>query len=158
MTETWLAPYMDRMEEMSRNFFRYFHARIEAEGGLSPSQFFVLKTLKAAGTLTVTDLAKKLGMTTAGATGLIDRLVRSGLAVRERDSRDRRIVWVSLSEEGARQFAVACALRRTILGELFSNLTPEEVAQLVHLYEKVFRNIPAPDAEPACPEPSNEAR
>lgn len=154
MTETWLAPYMDRMEEMSRFFFRYFHARIEAEGGLSPSQFFVLKTLKAANTLTVTDLARKLSMTTAGATGLIDRLARSGLVARERDGRDRRIVWVRLSSEGERQFAAACALRRTILGELFATLSPDEVAQLVGLYEKVFRNIPAPDAGPTCPEPS----
>lgn len=154
MTETWLAPYMDRMEEMSRNFFRYFHARIEAEGGLSPSQFYVLKTLKAAKTLTVTDLAKRLSMTTAGATGLIDRLVRTDLVTRERDRRDRRVVWVRLSDEGARQFAAACALRRTVMSELFATLSRDEVAQLVDLYEKVFRNIPAPEADPACPEPA----
>jgi len=154
VTETWLTPYMDRMEEMSRYFFRYFHARIEAEGGLSPSQFFVLKTLKAAGTLTVSDLARSLGMTTAGATGLVDRLTRAGLVTRQRDHRDRRVVWVHLSDEGARQYAGACALRRTVLSELFSTLSPDEVAQLVGLYEKVFRNIPAPEAEPTSPEPS----
>lgn len=157
MTETWLAPYMDRMEEMSRNFFRYFHARIEAEGGLSPSQFFVLKNLKAADTLTVTDLARSLGMTTAGATGLVDRLSRAGLVDRERDQRDRRVVWVRLSDEGARQFSAAGALRRGVLSELFSTLSRDEVAQLVGLYEKVLRNIPVPDAEPAAPEPAIES-
>jgi DNA-binding MarR family transcriptional regulator len=145
---------MDRMEEMSRYFFRHFHARIETEGGLSPSQFIVLKTLKAAGTLTVSDLARSLGMTTAGATGLVDRLTRAGLVTRERDRRDRRVVWVHLSEPGAGQYAAACALRRKILSELFSTLSQGEVAQLVGLYEKVFRNIPVPEAGPTCPEPS----
>lgn len=151
MTETWLAPYLDRMEEISRLFFRHFHARIEAAGGLSPSQFFVLKVLQMAGTLTVGDLAQKMGMSTAGATGLIDRLVRSELVERTRDENDRRVVWIRLSEEGARQFGHACAQRRAILAELFAALTPDEVAQLVNLFEKVSRSVPAPDPGPDLP-------
>ncbi|HWI52520.1 MAG TPA: MarR family transcriptional regulator, partial [Symbiobacteriaceae bacterium] len=144
MTETWLAPYLDRMEELSRHFFRYFHARIEAEGGLSPSQFFVLKLLRAGGTLTVSDLAQKLSVSTAGATGLLDRLVRAGLVERTRDEGDRRIVWVRLSAEGVRQFTEAGRIRRAIMAELFAPLTPEEAQQLVYLYEKVAGSIAVP--------------
>jgi len=148
VTETWLAPYLDRMEEMSRHFFRYFHSRIEAAGGLSPSQFLVLKVLQNAGTVTVSELAQRIGISTAGATGLLDRLVRAGLVERTRDQADRRVVWVHLSPEGENQLAAACRLRRTILAELFAPLSQDEVQQLVRLYEKVFRNAPDPLPEP----------
>ncbi|HWI63404.1 MAG TPA: MarR family transcriptional regulator [Symbiobacteriaceae bacterium] len=152
MTETWLAPYLDRMEEMSRLFFRYFHARIEAEGGLSPSQFFVLKILKADGTVTVSDLAQKLGVSTAGATGLIDRLVKADLVQRCRDENDRRIVWVRLSDEGVRQLAAASQTRRQIFAELLAPLSQAEVEQWVRLYEKIYQGIPSLTPGPeVCP-------
>jgi MarR family transcriptional regulator, organic hydroperoxide resistance regulator len=144
--ESWLAPYMDRMEELSRRFFRYFHSRVEEAGGLSPSQFFVLKVL-AQGTVSVSDLAVKLGMTAAGATGLVDRLVKVGLVERHRDEADRRIVWVGLSEAGRIELDAARQVRRTVLGELFSPLTPAEVQQLVALYEKVAARIPGPEGQ-----------
>lgn len=143
MTDAWLAPYLDRMEEMSRRFYRYFHARIEAEGGLSPSQFIVLKVLQAEGSLTVSDLAAKLGVSTAGATGLVDRLVRAEMVERTRDRNDRRVVWLRLSDHGAAQLSAACQTRRQIIAELLAPLTQPEVQQWVQLYEKISRGIPA---------------
>ncbi|HLN64293.1 MAG TPA: MarR family transcriptional regulator [Symbiobacteriaceae bacterium] len=139
----WLTPYLDRMEELSRRFFRHFHSRIEEEGGLSPSQYLVLKVLDKLETLTVSDLAARLDMTVAGATGLLDRLVRAGLVERERDLVDRRVVRVTLSEEGRRQLQAAAAQRRAILADFFGPLTREEVAQLVAIYEKVAHKMPA---------------
>ncbi|HWI52030.1 MAG TPA: MarR family transcriptional regulator, partial [Symbiobacteriaceae bacterium] len=104
----------------------------------------VLKVLENAGTMTVSDLAQKIGISTAGATGLLDRLVRANLVERTRDQSDRRIVWVRLSGEGANQLAEACRLRRSILAELMASLTPDEVHQFMHLFEKISRNAPAP--------------
>jgi DNA-binding MarR family transcriptional regulator len=142
-----LAPFLDRMEEVSRRFFRYVHNRIQTEGGLTPSQFFLLKELEAEGALTVTEAAQRLGTTVAGATGLLDRMARSGLIERSRDEADRRLVWVRMSSTGAALLTRALQQRREIMAELFQALTPAELAQLVALYEKVARALPAPGAE-----------
>lgn len=147
LEQDWLAPYLDRMVEMSRRFFRHFHARLEEVGGLSPSQFFLLRILEQAGACTVSDLAQRLDMTVAGATGLIDRLVKAKLVTRHRGEEDRRVVRVALSPEGARQAAAACRQRREVMAEFFGALEPGEVAQLVTLYEKLIRAIPEPGSD-----------
>jgi DNA-binding MarR family transcriptional regulator len=142
-----LAPLLDRMEELFRRIFRYVQSRIQAEGGLPPSQFFLLKELEAEGSLTVTEAAQRLGTTAAGATGLLDRMARAGLIERSRDEADRRLVWVRMSATGAALLNRAHQKRREILAELFQALTPAELAQLVALYEKVARAMTAPGAE-----------
>ncbi|HYG58347.1 MAG TPA: MarR family transcriptional regulator [Symbiobacteriaceae bacterium] len=152
MSEPWLAPYLDRMEELSRQFFRYFHGRIEAAGGLSPSQFWLLKVLEKKGPQTVTDMAVCLGMTAAGVTGLVDRLLRGHLVTRRRDEADRRIVWVELTTQGHEAIEAARHLRREILGEVFGNFSPAEMEQLVTLYEKASRSMVAAPSDPTVKE------
>lgn len=152
MQASWLGPYLDRMEAVSRRFFRFFHDRVEAEGGLSPSQHYLLKVLHEHGPHTISDLATRLGTSAAGSTGLVDRLVRAGLVHRTRDEVDRRVVRVRLSEEGALALAKAHALRRRILADLFHPLAPREVEQLVTLFEKMASAIPFPDGDKATKE------
>jgi DNA-binding MarR family transcriptional regulator len=143
------------MVEILRHVVRYFYGRLEAEGALSTSQYFVLKLLGEHGSQTVTDLAGRLDMTTAGATGLVDRLVKAGLAGRRRDESDRRVVWVDLTADGARTLAEARNLRRSVMAELCNSLTETEVDQMVALLEKVFDRIPAP-APAHCRQPNAE--
>ncbi len=142
----WLAPYLDRMEALSAQWFRYLHARIGEADGVSPSQFYLLSTLEREGALTVSDLAQHLGTSVPGATGLIDRLERAGLVSRTRSKEDRRVVLVALSEAGASRLAESRALRRRVLAECFSVLTPDEVRQLIAIYEKLVSGIPAETA------------
>lgn len=137
MAEPWQTPFLDRMEEMLGRFFRYFHARVEEEGGLSPSQYFLLRLLQRRGVHTVSDLANRLGMTAAGATGLVDRLVRTSLVSRRRDEADRRMVWVELTSAGAAALEEARRLRRSILEEYFAPLSRDEADCLVDLYQKL---------------------
>ena len=151
MAEPWLTLHLDRMEDLFRSVSRYFYSRIEAEGGLSPSQFYVLKVLSC-GRCTVSDLAGRLDMTAAGVTGMVDRLEKAGLVERSRDEGDRRIVWVGLSPAGRSHLEQAWQTRRTIMAEILSPLTPSEVEQLVMLYEKVVLQLPAPGHDTAIKE------
>lgn len=111
---------------------------------MSPSAFFVLKILEADPTCTVSDLAQRLDMTVAGATGLVDRLEKSGLVLRLRDEDDRRLVHVVLSGEGRAALAREGAMRRAILAEWMSTLEPDEVGLLVTLLEKLTRAAGGP--------------
>lgn len=141
-----LPSQLDRLSEMVSRFFRYFHGRSEAEGGLSRSQYFLLHLLDAGGVQTVSDLALKLDVTAAGATGLVDRLSRQDLVQRRRDQHDRRLVWVELGAEGRRRLESARALRRKVMAEILSRLSPAEAAELLRLYEKMMLEIPEPGA------------
>ena len=73
---------------------------LEAQGVTMP-QAIVLQTLRAAGgRQPARELGRECHMLASTVTGVIDRLELAGHVRRERDSRDRRIVWVVLSENG----------------------------------------------------------
>src|SRR5690606_17199874 len=72
------------------------------EYGLNPNQRLVLVFLAEGMTAAPTDLSKAIGMTTAGMTGLVDRLEKDGYVRRERDPGDGRRVILSLTKKGLR--------------------------------------------------------
>lgn len=62
-----------------------------------------MEHLMASGPLSPTDLAHRLGVTTAAATAVVDRLVALGHVARTPDGADRRRVVVSPSDASVRQ-------------------------------------------------------
>ena len=59
-------------------------------GNISFPQFFLLAYLSSEDYLTMSDIAKKMGHSTAAATGLVDRLEKLGYVERVHAAEDRR--------------------------------------------------------------------
>ena len=79
------------------------------EGQLAPSltegQLHVLEYLQAheAVRMKPSDLVDYLSTTPAAITTLLDRMERAELIFRERDNKDRRIVWVVVTDRGKQE-------------------------------------------------------
>src|SRR3954471_20908655 len=69
------------------------------KGNVSFPQYLLLGFLTQQGTLTMSQIAQKMGHTTAAATGLVDRLEKVGLVRRVHASDDRRKVLVEPTNE-----------------------------------------------------------
>ena len=69
-------------------------------GNISFAQFFLLGYLANEDFLTMTDIANKMGHSTAAATGLVDRLEKLGYVQRLHASDDRRKVMVQITRKG----------------------------------------------------------
>lgn len=78
------------------------HAGMAAlsEVELSYPQVLVLYALLETGTTTISGVSQHLKLSQGVISRTVDRLVEKGLVERVRDNTDRRVVWVSLSEEG----------------------------------------------------------
>jgi DNA-binding MarR family transcriptional regulator len=72
-----------------RGFAHFSEAAAEGVG-LTPQQHQALLAIKAENGLTVGELADRLLLKPHSATGLVDRLVKSGLLVRQTAQQDRR--------------------------------------------------------------------
>jgi len=72
---------------------------------ITPRMLSLLRLLAVTGPLSVGDQARHLGLSRATATELVDRLEGKGLVDRLRDARDRRRVFVSLTEAGRQRAA-----------------------------------------------------
>jgi DNA-binding MarR family transcriptional regulator len=82
--------------------YRRFHVSRRPVGGsdLTPRMLGVLHHLSDGGPLTLGELATHLGVSKATATELVTRVEERGLVDRMRDERDRRRVYVWLTEHG----------------------------------------------------------
>lgn len=88
------------------NLRRVFYAlteksrKVEHETGLTGSQLWVVKTLDETPPLKVTELARRMYLHPATMVGLLDRLELKGLVQRIRSDKDRRVVHVTITDQG----------------------------------------------------------
>ena len=71
-----------------------------SRGNISFSQFYLLSYLTTSRDLTMTDIARKMGHSTAAATGLVDRMEKLGYVERSHAVEDRRKVMVRITTKG----------------------------------------------------------
>jgi len=71
-----------------------------ASGNITLPQFLILNILEKEGESRMTDIANFLGVTTAAATGIVDRLVKPGYVQRVPGVKDRRIIRIKLNPKG----------------------------------------------------------
>lgn len=74
--------------------------KVEGETGLTGPQVWGIKVIAEQGTIRVSDLARKMYLHPATVVGILDRLEKRGLVNRSRSQEDRRVVDVSLTDEG----------------------------------------------------------
>jgi DNA-binding MarR family transcriptional regulator len=101
------------------------------QGEMSLTHLNVLTLLEAMGPQSMGRLAESLDVSEASMTGIIDRMEKRELVVRQRDGADRRVVLVVPAPGGAQVFAELNARRRQGLGKLLSGLSDEQLEGLL---------------------------
>ena len=95
--------------------FLHFSEDAAAKAGLTAQHYQAMLILRACpeeGNVTINDLALQLFIKHNSAVGLVDRLVREGLVVREASRADRRKVELRLSARGRTVLAKLAAMHR----------------------------------------------
>lgn len=128
-TESFLGPFIDRG-------LRELH--------LTGTQLNALLVLRAAGAdgLALGEIGRRLVVTKANVTGLIDRLERDGLVHRDPHS-DRRVTLARLTEKGNQLLEEALPRHLRLLAGLMDCLAPDEKEQLIALLTKLRRGLRA---------------
>jgi DNA-binding MarR family transcriptional regulator len=100
------------------------------EKNLSMAQINALFRLNHKGACGVSDLGDDLGVTSAAASQLLERLVQQGLVARSEDPLDRRNKRIVLTEAGQRIVQESIQARQKWLTSLADLLTPAEQEQV----------------------------
>lgn len=93
------------------------------KGNVSYAQFFLLGYLANEDYLTMTDISKKMGHSTAAATGLVDRLEKLGYVQRLHAADDRRKVMVQITRKG---IEMVTRLRNSIADSITEIMAAQE--------------------------------
>ncbi|UCC15928.1 MAG: MarR family transcriptional regulator [Dehalococcoidales bacterium] len=97
---------------------------------ITPHHFEIIRLLMEGGTMHVAEIGQRLEISRAQMTHLIEKLVELGIVERQPDNRDRRIINISLTQQG---ISLLEEHKHTVEGavrEILSFLSDEEVEAL----------------------------
>jgi DNA-binding MarR family transcriptional regulator len=118
----WVEVFMRRS---MHNFITY-----SKEKGLSMSQIGALLRIFRGGRSSVSDIGDNLGVTSAAASQMLERLVQQGLILREEDPDDRRVRQIVLTNKGRQILQETIATRQVWLENLANTLSDSEREQI----------------------------
>lgn len=130
----------ERLADIFTSMQRSFVLNLSKElsrGNVSFPQYCLLGFLAAQPHLTMSEIAQRMGHTTAAATGLVDRLENLGHVQRTHGKEDRRKITVQVTPSGA---ALVAEVRDDMvcnLLKMMEHLEPDEQRSWVQIYEKI---------------------
>src|SRR3954452_22813724 len=131
-----------RLARTARTVSQAFE-RAMADAGGSASTWQVLLLVRSGQWGTQTEMARAMGITGATLTHHLNALERQGLVRRWRESSNRRVQRVALTDEGAALFDRLRRVARRHDERLRSRLSDEETALLAELLDKLRAGLPA---------------
>lgn len=130
----------DQLDNRLSRFFR--------EHGLTLSRFNVLRTLALAERpLTCGEIGERMIQIVPAITSLVDHLEIQGLVERQRCSKDRRVVHVSITSAGRKLSDEILVPLAKVERNLFSGMAQAELKSLTGLLEKVRVSLAAFDEQ-----------
>lgn len=112
---------------------------VQKEHGTSLSHVQVLAMLQDVGTMSVSEISRRLGIAKPNITPLVDRLYAAGYVDRQHDENDRRVVNIVLLPAGAEKLsAIRSTIAHQIQGQL-ENISVSEFRELNDALSSVVR-------------------
>jgi len=108
---------------------------------LTGPQLTVVKLLEQIGDLSLSELSERIRAQNSTVTGIIDRMVREGLVVRDRSKEDRRVVFIRLTTKGKKLAEEIPIEPMEIFRGALETLTANEVRDLVKILGKVAKRV-----------------
>ncbi|WP_313299664.1 MarR family transcriptional regulator [Diaphorobacter sp.] len=119
--------------------------------GLTYVQWLPLYKLLLCAETTSAQLAKDLGMDPASVTRALDRIEAKGLLRRERSTTDRRVVHLSLTDDGRRIAADVPQVLSRVLNLHLAGFTHDECTLLLNMLRRMLENGNAMRGDNAAP-------
>ena len=134
------AEIADLFFQIGAHAKRAMRVEVEREGLTLPQSTVLTVLADADGPLSARALGEHCHMLASTATGVIDRLEQHGFVRRERDSNDRRVVWVSLTAAGA-ELGARLPRFHSRLGSAFGALPARDLEQMRDLVTRVVASM-----------------
>jgi DNA-binding MarR family transcriptional regulator len=113
-----LRKIMQQMDHHSRNLDRQY--------GITVPQLVCLYEIFEKGVLTLSVLSKLVHLTSSTLVGIIDRLEEKGFVMRTRDTEDRRVIFIEITEKGTKFVSTSPHLLHNKIDEQFKIISEAE--------------------------------
>lgn len=135
-----LSNFADRVGEIMPVIIKEFSRQGPTElykGKITLQQYLVLNFLTRGYGVKMSDLARFMRVTTAAMTGIVDRLVKSGYAVRDTEPGDRRIIMIKTTRKGLGLVKKVGEERKKMVMDIFGKLAAPDRENYLKILMKV---------------------
>ena len=109
----------------------------EISENVTYDQHFVLRYIMQNENCTPTDLAKQFYVQKGAVTAIINRLADKGYVRRERDTKDRRVIYLHLTDKGIHFYEESLKKIHDNFASLMAHFTDQEIETFIQTYEKL---------------------
>lgn len=134
------APYDLRVIQALRQVIRavdIYSRHLFTQHNITGPQLITLLTVEKEEPVTASAIASLIHLSPSTVIGILDRLEMKGLIRRDRDLKDRRLVWISLTEEGKDLANFAPSPLQDSLAEAIGKLPETELVKIVESLERL---------------------
>lgn len=131
------------VDQLLEAFFRYKNKvldqqqKSETNCKMNPTKSHILGMILREQRCMAVDVARQLSLSSGATTIVLNQLESDNLIQRVRSEEDRRIVWLSLTEEGEQLAKTLNANRGRMTWELLQALTEEEQQLMLGMLKKI---------------------
>lgn len=104
MTQSVVDSIAENLIAIHPMLYKSISKPIRSKSSITPGGMFVLGSLKRHGILSMSDIGKCLMMPKPHITVIVDRLIEAGYVERQNNSKDRRVINISITKKGLRDF------------------------------------------------------
>ena len=118
--------------------------------GLTTAQLLILQSIQNMGEVSIGEISKKISLSQATVTSILDRLVDKGLVYRERSTKDKRKVHAYLTEDAVALIKDAPAPLQEQFTKQFEALNDWEKSMMISSLQRIAQMMDAEgiDASP----------
>ncbi|GIN88317.1 MarR family transcriptional regulator [Heyndrickxia sporothermodurans] len=133
---------LNELELLFRNVYRKLKDQFNQimNEYVTTNEYMVMK-LMLNGKMRVTDLSKTLQVSASHITSITDSLVQKKLVERERSSKDRRVVDLSLTTEGIDLIKELNVINSKFIQDKFKIFSTKEKTDLIYLLNKLEEQL-----------------
>lgn len=130
---------IDKYIDLNFSIHRKGQALVSEQLGdeLTNDQQYTLRYINKAGSCTSTELAEYFDVKKSAITAMINRMWEKGLIKRTRDEKDRRVVYLALTDKGNELYTKAERRIYKLVESFIKQFDHEEISQFLLTYEKL---------------------
>lgn len=111
------------------------------QNNLSITEFSVLEVLYHKEKQTIHQIGKSILISSGSMTYVIDKLEQRGMLNRSPCRDDRRVIYVTLTDDGNNLMEKIMPKQQQLVDDMFSSLTNEEAQLLIRMLKKVNKRV-----------------
>ena len=133
---------INKVNEILEEFYKLFYKTedMALKRGIKCLTHTELHLIEAIGeeSLTMNELADRVGITMGTATVAVSKLTEKGFIARVRSNSDRRKVYVSLTDKGSKALTYHNSYHKMIMSSITENIADKDLSHFIEIFELIL--------------------